>query len=131
MDFQSIKYRNLFISFALILNGIISLVRLENKLISYSDCTSDPEEIEIESVLYEKTTYHFNNYLLKPSLKPIINHIDFPTIYKVLLIEYNNRVRHWFKCLERLLTPDQQLLLTLQKKHIWHQSSDNPSDTLS
>ena len=131
MDLITLKTRNLFIRFILILNGIIGLVRFENNLISYTDCSNDPKQTEIEFVLSEKPTYNFSNHLIKPSPRPITDNIDFSSIHKVLLIEYNVRIRHQLKLFQRSFTPNQQFILTLQKKHIWHQSSNNQSHPLS
>ncbi len=50
--------------------------------------------------------------------------LDFSSIHKMALFQYNNTVLHQIKSLDRAFTPNHRLLSILHKKAVWHQSSD-------
>lgn len=125
------KVRNtttLFIRFFFILSTFINVVKAEGSWFAPTDHCYHCNQTEIQLVVSIVPEDELNFYELEASPKQKTDYaltpIDFSSIHKLKLLYYNCYVLDQLKTLKRSFTPNLQLASILQKKNIWHQSSD-------
>lgn len=112
------------IKFFLILTGFIYLSTLAGP----TDFYYNPIQTQIELVVSIETEDGLGLSEIDVPAKPILDfsQVDFFSINKFALFHYNKSVLHQLKFVKNTFTPNQQLTSILQKKCIWHQSSEEP-----
>ena len=123
--------KSLFTSFCSILITLIFLIQAESTLCVPSEFSYYPHQTEIELVVTTETEYKLSLFKIdatpKQSFDFAVAHIDFKSICKLTLLNYDKYLRHQFKYFKRSLSPNNNLLSILQKHNAWHQSSDEDS----
>jgi len=112
------------IKFLLILTGFIYLSTLSGP----TDFYYNPIQTQIELVVSIETGDGLGLSEIDAPAKPIadFSQVDFFSINKFALFHYNNNILHQLKSIKHTFSPNRQLTSLLQKKCIWHQSSEEP-----
>lgn len=119
------KYINIFTATFFILNIFVNLVKFENNLYIPKDYTQYSNQTEIELVVSEGTESKLSFDKLNPAPKQLtdftFDHIDFSSIHRYWLIQYQNFVLIQLKSFNRIFIPKKQFISILQ--NMWHHSS--------
>jgi len=119
------KYINFFTATFFIFNIFVNLVKFENNLYSPTNYIHYSNQTEIELVVSERTEYNLSLNKLNPPPKRVTDftftHIDFSSIHKYWLIQYQNLVFIQLKSFNCTFIPNKQFVSILQ--NIWHHSS--------
>jgi len=119
------KYINFFTATFFIFNIFVNLVKFENNLYSPTNYIHSSNQTEIELVVSERTEYNLSLNKLNPPPKRVTDftftHIDFSSIHKYWLIQYQNLVFIQLKSFNCTFIPNKQFVSILQ--NIWHHSS--------
>ncbi len=112
------------IKFFLILTGFIYLGTLSGP----TDFYYNPIQSQIELVVSIETGDVLDLSEIDAPAKPIadFSQVDFFSINKFALFHYNNCVLHQLRSIKHTFPTNHQLTSILQKKCIWHQSSEEP-----
>lgn len=112
------------IKFLLILTGFIYLSTLSGP----TDFCYNPIQSQIELVVSNNFDYDFGFFEVDVPAKAIadFSQVDFISKKKFALFHYNNYVLHQLRSSKNTFTSKRQLTSILQKKCIWHQSSEEP-----
>jgi hypothetical protein len=119
------KNFNFFITAFFILNIFINLVKYENNLYTNTTYHHYRNQTEIELVVSERPGYNLSFFKLNDALKPaadfIFAHIDFSSIHKYRLIQYQNYVLVQLTSFNHIFILNQQFASILQ--NLWYHSS--------
>lgn len=112
------------IKFFLILTGFIYLGTLSGPTVFYYN----PIQSQIELVVSIETECGLDLSEIDAPAKAVLDfsQVDLFSINKFALFHYNNYVLHQLKSIKHTFPPNHQLTSILQKKCIWHQSSEEP-----
>ncbi len=112
------------IKFFLIFTGFIYLGTLSGP----TDFYYNPIQTQIELVVSIETEDGLGLSEIDAPAKPIsdFTQVDIFSINKFALFHYNNYILHQLKSIKHTFPPNPQLTTLLQKKCIWHQSSEEP-----
>jgi len=112
-------------TFFFILNTCINLVKYESNLYSPTNYSHYSNQSEIELVVSERTEYNLSFNKLNPAPKQVTDftfaQIDFLSIHKYQLIQYQNYILIQLKSFNCTFIPNQQFVSILQ--NMWHHSS--------
>ncbi len=118
---------SLFARFFYILITLIFLVKAESTIYAPTECSYYSHPTETELVVTTATDYDLSLFKIDAPPKPgsdfAVAHIDFISLCKLTLLNYDNYVRHQLKSHKSAFLPNQTLLAILQKHNVWHQSS--------
>ena len=125
MNNNTTKYTNFFTAAFFILNVFVNLVKFENNLNIPNDYTHYSNQTKTELVVSGRTEYNLSLEKLSSSQKQVTDftfaHIDFSSIHKYWLIQYQNFVLIQLKSFNCTFIPNQQFFSILQ--NMWHHSS--------
>ncbi len=112
------------IKFFLILTGFIYLGTLSGP----TDFYYNPIQTQIELVVSNETEVGLSLSETDVPAKRVLefNQVDFFSIKKFALFHYNNYILHQLKSITHTFRANYQLTSILQKKSVWHQSSEEP-----
>ncbi len=119
------KYFGCFIGIFFILNIFINIVKYENNLYANTTYHHYRNQTEVELVVSERPGYNLSFFKLNDALKPaadfIFAHIDFSSIHKYRLIQYQNYVLVQLISFNHIFILNQQFASILQ--NLWYHSS--------
>jgi len=112
------------VKFLLLLTGFIYLSTLSGP----TDFYYNPIQTQIELVVSIETGDGLGLSEIEAPAKPVLDfsQVDFFSINKFALFHYNNTILHQLKSIKHTFPPNRQLTTLLQKKCLWHQSSEEP-----
>lgn len=112
------------VKFLLLLTGFIYLSTLSGP----TDFYYNPIQTQIELVVSIETGDGLGLSEIEAPAKPVLDfsQVEIFSINKVALFHYNNYVLHQLKSIKHTFPANHQLTSILQKKCIWHQSSEEP-----
>jgi hypothetical protein len=124
-DKNTTKYTNYLLTFIFAVTTSVHLVKFENNLYIPEDYAHYSNRTEIELVVSERSNYNLSLNKLNTAPKQVTDftfaHIDFSSIHKYWLIQYQNYIVVLLKSFSRTFIPNKQFVSIL--KNMWHHSS--------
>ena len=122
-----IKTKSFLLTFFLTCFALLCLLKLDGNWYPFADFNHPPNQTEIGFFVSNIPVYFPYSHQSETPSEQITDYVcfDFPLDYKLSLNSYNQYVLHQLKLLKCSFIPHEQVVPVLQKKSIWHQSTDD------